>query len=538
MIKLFFASLILAWVGLTTVAQDISIVVTDHKPSTCSGTFVAHELDHTTFTKSDPIRMFDSNGSGLAINDLDNDGLLDIVLANLDGEETILWNDGNLAFRTQRLDIPIRTRQVMILDLDADGLRDILFTSQRGAPTWWRNQGDESFELTAMPGVSHIAYAMNWADLDGDGDLDMVAASYDAEMQRIDAGYLLRGGSGVYHYNNHDGSFEAKKLANQSQALAVHLQDFDFDNNLDIAIGNDFAEVDAFWFQSDKGWQSAMPFDVVTHSTMGFASADIDNNQSIELYATDMQPYNDDDNTMEAWQPILDGLLALPMTDDDPQIMTNVLQMPKGDGFQNVSEQLEIESTGWSWSGKFGDLNSDGYVDLYVVNGMIAEDLFWHLPSNELVEENQAFMNQRGRVFLPVPDWNLNSTASGRGMSMADLDADGDLDIVVNNLMSPAVLFENQLCEGNNLTLSLRDTRNQNTDAIGARVILNTTAGTYLRELSASSGYLSGDPAQIHFGIPFDAELLQLTIIWVNGQGTIIDDLEANTHLVIQQTIS
>lgn len=531
--KFLLAIILLFSISITAWAQNPTTTIQMHENSSCSGSFVAHTLDHITTSNADPIRMFDSNGAGLAINDLNNDGLLDIVLANLDGAETILWNTGNLEFRTQRLDIPVRTRQVTILDLDADGLRDILFTSQRGAPTWWRNMGAEVFELAPLIGVSRVAYSMNWADIDRDGDLDLVAASYDAEMERIDASYLLNDGAGVFYYENQEGTFIPTRLAESSQALATYFVDLNNDNLLDIAIGNDFAELDAYWYQTADGWQAAMPFEVITHSTMSFASADIDNNGQSELYATDMHPYSDDETTLEAWRPVMEDMMAMPILPDDPQVMVNVLQTIDDSVYQNTSEALGIEYTGWSWSAKFGDLNSDGFVDLYVVNGMIAEDLFRHLPNNELVEENQIFMNSAGNEFIPISDWELNALQSGRGMSMADLDGDGDLDIVVNNLMAPAMLYENQVCGGDNLTLTLQDNTANNPAAIGAQLFLVTSDTTYQRHVTAASGYLSGDPAQVHFGFPPETDLIRLDIIWPDGATSSVAYPQANTFLNI-----
>ncbi len=517
----------------TVSAQEIEVFTVEHVESACSGQFEARTLEHITYVDDEPIRMFESNGSGLAINDLNNDGLLDIVLANLDGEESILWNEGNLEFRRESLNIPARTRSVAIIDLDSDGWKDIIVTTQRAAPSFWRNQADGTFTLDGLPGVSHPAYAMNWADLDHDGDLDLVAASYDVEMERIDASYLLNGGAGVYYYENQAEQFVATRLAEGSQALAIYFPDINSDGMWDIAVGNDFAELDRYWLEENRTWVETVPFGVITHSTMSFAGADIQNDGSIELYSTDMHPYSDDEATIAAWQPIMDDMMAMPMMEDDPQVMVNVLQSIENDSYINVSENLGIQYTGWSWSAKFGDLNSDGFLDLYVVNGMIAEDLFGHLPDNELVEENQVFMNAAGEAYLVMPDWALNSTQSGRGMSMADLDGDGDLDIVVNNLQTSAMLYENQLCEGNNLTLELIDTTASNPQAIGAQVLLHTTEGTLRRDVYASSGYLSGDPSQLHFGFPEASELIRLEIIWTDGTQSSIETLTSNTHMVI-----
>lgn len=526
--------IIFLWASHINFAQDIITITTqNHLESACNGQFVEHELDHITTVNNDPIRMFESNGSGLAINDFNNDGLLDIVLANLDGEESILWNEGNLNFHRTTLDIAGRTRSVAILDLDADGWKDIVVTTQHAAPSLWQNQGDETFEFAPLRGVSHPAYAMNWADLDHDGDLDLVAASYDAEMERIDASYLLNGGAGIYYYENQEDEFVATRLAERSQALAIFFPDINNDGMWDIAVGNDFAELDRYWYHSGDEWLETIPFDVISHSTMSFASADIENDGLLELYATDMHPYSEDPETMAAWQPVMDDMMAIPMLEDDPQVMVNVLQSIEDGAYSNISDSLGIQYTGWSWSAKFGDLNTDGFLDLYVVNGMIAQDLFGHLPNNELVEENQAFMNQAGEDYVAMPEWNLNATQSGRGMSMADLDNDGDLDIVVNNLMTPAMLYENQLCTGDNLTITLQDNTSLNPQGIGSYAILTTSDGTFRRDLYASSGYLSGDPSQLHFGFPEMSELINLEIFWSDGTMSELEDLVANTHSLI-----
>ena len=188
-----------------------------------------------------------------------------------------------------------------------------------------------------------------------------------------------------------------------------------------------------------------------------------------------------------------------------------------------------MDATGWSWAGKLGDLDSDGYLDIYVVNGMIATNLFAHLPDGELVEENQAFRNQGDGSFQPAPAWQLGATTSGRGMMMADLDNDGDLDIVVNNLRQSAQLFENQLCGGHGLQVELSWPGSLNHYGVGAQLLLKTDKGTMQRDVRVTSGYLSGDPVRVHFGFGADTKLETLQILWPDGAVSTIEQLTPAT---------
>ncbi|MBC8076278.1 MAG: CRTAC1 family protein, partial [Chloroflexales bacterium] len=229
------------------------------------------------------------------------------------------------------------------------------------------------------------------------------------------------------------------------------------------------------------------------------------------------------------WLPMM-KLMTHPTTSDDPQITENVLQVRGADGrFHNQAYSRFIDATGWSWSSKFGDLDNDGFLDLYVVNGMIAEGLFSHLPGNALVEENRALRNDGHGAFTLAPHWGLGSTASGRGMSMADLDNDGDLDVVVNNLQSPAQLFANQLCGGASLEVDLRWPGSKNRYAVGAQLALYTSTGTYYRDVRAASGYLSGDPARVHFGMPANAAFQRLEVRWPDGAVSNVAPITART---------
>ena len=180
----------------------------------CRGSFVEHVLDHTTTVPGgDQVRNFEANGSGVAINDLDNDGDLDIVLSNHAGRNTILWNEGGLSFTSERMDVG-DTRTVNIVDLDADGWPDILLTRTSSAPNYWRNDGSGAFDQVALSTLGRPLYATTWGDLDGDGDLDLVGATYDAALlDEFGVDFLMSGHAGAYYYQYDGGDFSETRLS-------------------------------------------------------------------------------------------------------------------------------------------------------------------------------------------------------------------------------------------------------------------------------------------------------------------------------------
>ena len=272
---------------------------------------------------------------------------------------------------------------------------------------------------------------------------------------------------------------------------------------------------------------------------MSFAEGDIDNDGIAELLATDMKPYRLDEATENAWAQMAENEESL-KPEDGVQVVANVLQTldQRGSGFIDLAEQAGVDATGWSWSAQFGDLDNDGFLDLYVVNGMIAFELFDHLPGDELVEENQALRNDGTGRFVPAPQWGLGATESGRGMSFADLDNDGDLDVVVNNLAKRSLLFENRLCGGGALEVKLHWEGSPNRRAIGAELRLGTVKGVMHREMRASSGYLSSDPARVHFGLGkmTNEDLHQLEITWPDRQVSRIRGLYPGALYIIKRS--
>ena len=421
------------------------------------------------------------------------------------------------------------------------------FTRSGAGPALWRGSGPaRGFERPhpLWPAPMPI-YAMAWADLDGDLDLDLVGATYNDELRQSQAD--SQADSGVFVYENTGRALLPVRLARNTQALAVLLTDLNGDGRPDIVVGNDFAQRDGAYFRTADGWQAGEPFARTTRNTMSFATGDVDNDGRLELLAADMKPYLSGPAVDAAWRPLriaeaerlakMAAITGEELAPDPRQIEANTLQMRgPGGAFAERGEWAGVAATGWTWSAQFGDLDNDGFLDLYAVNGMIAAEIFGHLPGAELVEQNQALRNDGSGRFVPAPEWGLGATESGRGMAFADLDLDGDLDIVVNNLEAPAVLFENRLCGGAGLEVDLRWPGSPNPRAIGASVRLATADATYLRTVQAGSGYLSSAPARLHFGLPAAAaDTLTLTVTWPDGVVTRSAGLRPRTLVTIER---
>lgn len=517
----------------------VSVAATPLHPATsCSGRFITSELPHTTTLTGEHVGQFDSNGAGVAAGDLDGDRLPEIVLANLDGPSTILWNRGDLRFEPEVIE-DRSARGVAIVDTDDDGRLEIVFTHRGAGVSVWRDAGAPGaprFERTSLPGVTKPAYAMLWADLGDDAALDIVTASYDADLDReLGSAFLFSDGAGVIVHTRDGARYVPERLVDESQTLTMVAIDLDGDGRRDLLTGNDFTVPDRAWLRTDAGWQETQPFGRTTENTMGMVETDVDNDGITELFATDMKPYRSDPDTFARWLPVMASMPQV-HAKGDPQRAVNTFQVRADGGWREVAPQRGLDATGWSWSARFGDLDRDGFVDLYVANGMIDQELFGYLPGGELVEENQVLRNQGDGTFMRELGWGMGSTASGRGMTFADLDLDGRLDAVVNNLLAPAQLLRNNLCGGDSLLVDLRQPGRPNRFAIGAALTLWTDRGGFDRTVTATSGYLSGDPTTQHLAFPAGTQLRRLDIRWPDGTTSVIDAPPAGSHLEVTRS--
>lgn len=524
-------------VAISTPAPIAATTLT-HMPFTahatpCGTMFVRHELPHITTGDSAGTYVYASNGSGLAVGDVNGDGNDDVIFGNIAGTVTLFLNDGQMHFTPISTDLQ-DVRALAIVDTDGDGKPEVVATQRFRRPVIGDfNDGVLTFH--DMPDVYSAFYAMNWHDLNGDGALDVVFGTYDTEqLQNQGLIFNERGGGGVFIYYRDGTGYRAERLNAQADALAIAFPDINHDGVSDILVGNDFNRRDMAWLASPTGWQSIEPFGQTTENTMSIDVADIFNTGTNTIFATDMKPYNQDVKTMASWLPAMKKL-SRPLTADDPQYPENTLQVWQNGQWQNQAYSLQIDASGWSWSGKFGDLDNDGWQDLYVVNGMVAKDLLGYLPANQIDEPDMLFVNNAGQSFTRA-DWGLSDSGSGRSMTMADLNHDGRLDVVVNPMDGHAVIYENQRCAGNSIELRLVQPRTANYTAIGATIRIRAGTQRMLRTVRESAGYLSGESQIIHFGIGEADTATDIEITWPDGSISHIDTIPSNTLTTVTRT--
>ncbi len=516
----------------------------------CGPRFVRRALSHTTTAPGPDVLPYDTNGSGLAVGDLDGDGRTDIVLGDLDGPTSLMWNEGRFSFTSAPLDDPeaalpeTDTRALVIADLDADSRPDILASHTGGGVSLWRNLGGRKFAASTIDEITTPAYALLVDDLDADGDLDFVTASYDSLLEKEQGNsFLLSAGGGVVVYLYDGTSFRPTRLERKTQTLAMTLFDATGDGVRDLVVGNDFGVPDMAWEIQPKtdpsSWKAIKPFRRTTRNTMGFAVGDPNNDGLPDLFATDMKPNLGDMDEVAKWSPLIDRPFQK-LQRSDRQRAENVLQMNRADGhFDNKGYVRGVDATGWSWSAQFGDLDADGHEDLYIVNGMIDHEVLPYLPNDELVETNVVFRGTGGARFERKPDWGLGSRASGRAMALADFDADGRLDVVINNLRAPAEVFENQFCGGRTITVRLLWDGVGNRSALGASVSMVTSGSELHRTVSSNGGYLTGLDGLVHFGVGTDS-VQSVIVHWPDGavSNVKLDELENNRTRTDQMAIT
>ena len=559
------------------------------------------------------------NGSGVAIGDIDGDGWQDLYFASLNGRNRLYRNLGGWRFQEIDAGAAVCAGQistgVCFADVDGDGDLDLLVNGIGTGTRLFLNDGRGHFTEKLDSGLSRTASATSLAlaDIDGDGDLDLYCTHFTDAMYLADPTTrfaLARNGEewevaringestraprwkgrfqalpdgkirelpevhGIYRNDGH-GHFtpiENEPGTYQDEdgkpippfrdwGLAVMFRDINGDGVPDLYVCNDNTSPDRIWINSGKGKFRALRSPLIRHtsrSSMGVDFADLDRDGRDDFIVVDMLAR---DPARRLTQLMRDRppLAELERITERPQFNRNTLFFGRPDGsFIEAALWAGVAASDWTWTVACLDVDLDGYEDLLMTNGF-EFDVMDQDSHNQIKDRtrrwtdaqlkrsmqlhprwrtrNAAFHNRGDGSFEPAAErWGFDHPGVSFGMAMADLDNDGDLDLVVNNLNEGPTLYRNNATAGR-VAVQLKGLP-PNTEAIGARLRLTGGTVTQSQEMICGGRYLSGGQTMRVFAAdPAAGTSLQLEVRWRGGGLTVISGVQANRVYEITEPV-
>ncbi|EOZ95202.1 hypothetical protein A33Q_3407 [Indibacter alkaliphilus LW1] len=529
------------------------------------------------------------NGGGVAVADFNNDGLPDLYFTGNQVANKLYLNKGNLKFEdiTNGSGTAAADRWstgVTIVDINGDGWMDIYVCAamfpemEKRANMLFVNQGlDEDGnpyfeEKAAQYGIAETGNSMmaTFFDYDNDGHLDLYVLNNE-QSKSIPSNFRekITDGSAInndrLYRNNGDGTFSdvtiEAGITIEGFGLGLAIADINFDGWPDIYISNDYTPNDILYINNQDGTFSNQTKEYIRHQSMfsmGSDIADYNNDGFVDIITLDMLgETNFRKKTTIAKNPY-QTYISNEQWGYEYQHVRNMLHVGNGPGvpYSEIGFMAGVYQTDWSWSPLFVDVDNDGQRDLLVTNGFPRDitdkdfanyraDVGGVASTRQLLDSipivkipNYSFKNKGDWTFEDVGEkWGLNKPSFSNGAVFVDLDGDGDLDYVVNNINDPAFVFENTLHnkseKGNYLRVKLKGPTD-NPMGIGAKLVLRKSVGDFIyHEQQISRGYMSAVEDVVHFGLGESREGLILEVLWQDGRHQSIEPVKPNQVLEV-----
>ncbi|MFM9839352.1 MAG: VCBS repeat-containing protein [Cyclobacteriaceae bacterium] len=561
--------------------------------TTESGISFVNELVITEQSNPYTYRSF-YNGAGVAIGDINNDGLQDIYFAGNQVDNKLYLNQGNLSFKDITSSARVACQGVWstgvtFADINADGFLDI-YVCKSGNPNvphrnneLFINNGDLTFtEKSKEYGLDITGLSVQAAffDYDKDGDLDCylltnsIKSIGNFDLVKDQRNIPDEQGAGNKFFINDNGKFKdySEQLgifrSSIGFGLGITLGDFNKDSWTDIFVSNDFFERDYLYINDQKGaFVESLPdyFQSISMGSMGADFADLDNDGSPELFVTEMLP---DSLNRKKTKTVYERWDKYQLNIENGyyhQFSRNVLQTKISDNsYAEVGRLAGVAASEWSWGALLFDMDNDGNKDIFIANGiykdLLDRDYLTYTGAEENVRKiikeekdaivklidlmpssqfpNYAYRNEGNLNFKNVvSEWGLGIPMFSSGSAYGDLDNDGDLDLVVNNINAPSVIYRNNTdsAKFKNITVALSSNSN-NTFAVGSQVTAYCGTKLYLSDNFVTRGYQSSVQPKITIGLGEGVSRIDSIVIrWPDKGYSRLYNVKVNQELKINE---
>jgi len=547
------------------------------------------------------------NGGGVAVGDINGDGLPDIYFTGNMVSNKLYLNKGGFQFEdiTDKAGVKGRSKWktgAVMADVNGDGLLDIYVcysgpgTDEERSNELYINNGvkdgvpsfTESAKQFGLDAPGTYTTTVSFFDMDNDGDLDMFMVNH-ADMfynpfyntNKLRSTRNPKFGNRLYRNDN--GKFT--DISEQAHidgsglnfGLSVSISDINDDGWSDIYVTNDYDERDFLYLNNQDGTFREVLAKAANHISefaMGSDIADYNNDDKPDVMVLDMLPEDNRRQKLLKGADAYDKYTMRANAGFHHQQMRNTLQLNNGVDtsgipiFSEVGQMAGISNTDWSWSALFADFDNDGWKDLFISNGIFKDitnldfvkytsgyssqyvkpennktemwQLVQDMPSTKL--SNYLFRNNHKLGFTNVAAaWGLDKKAVSNGSAYADLDDDGDLDLVINNLDEKATIYKNNISDSAHshyIKLRLKG-KKANTYGIGAKVYISTASGTQMQEQYLSRGFQSSIDPVMHIGLGSDSIIKNIVVKWPGSKASFMEvsymeNVKADTTIAIE----